>query len=104
MTLFSHNPMKQLLLEILDFLRYKVDTDQCTAEEIRKFADIATEQLDTLATTKEIAKFYGESESNVRNILARRVIPKEHKPKCKVYFSFNLFAKLKPKSWHRAND
>lgn len=101
MTLFSQNPIKQLLLEILDFLRYKVDTDQCTAEEIRKFAVIATEQLDTLATTKEIAEFYGESESNVRNILARRVIPKSHKPKRKVYFSFNLFAKLKPKSWKR---
>lgn len=104
MTLFSHNPIKQLLLEILDFLRYKVDTDQCTAEEIRKFANIATEQLGTLATTKEIAEFYGESESNVRNILARRVIPKEYKPKRKVYFSFNLFAKLKPKSWKRKED
>lgn len=104
MTLFSQNPTKKLLSEILAFLKYKVDTDQCTMEEIRKFADIAVEQLDTLATTKEIAEFYGESESNVRNILARRVIPKEHKPKRKVYFSFNLFAKLKPKSWHRAND
>ena len=103
MTLFSENPAKKILLEILDFLRYKVDTDQCTAEEIRKFSDIAIEQLDTLATTKDIADFYGESESNVRNILARRVIPKEHKPKRKVYFSFNLFAKLKPKSWRRAN-
>lgn len=104
MTLFSENPTKKILLEILDFLRYKVNTDQCTAEEIRKFADIATEQLDTLATTKEIADFYGESESNVRNILARRYIPKEKKPKRKVYFSFNLFAKLKPKSWSRANN
>ena len=104
MTLFSNNPIKTLLLEVLDFLKYKVETDQCTAEEIRKFADIATEQLDTLATTKEIAEFYGESESNVRNILARRVIPKEHKPKRKVYVSFNLFAKLKPKSWKHSND
>lgn len=104
MTLFSNNPIKALLLEVLDFLKYKVETDQCTAEEIRKFADIATEQLDTLATTKEIAEFYGESESNVRNILARRIIPKEYKPKRKVYVSFNLFAKLKPKSWKRSND
>lgn len=104
MTLFSESPTKKILLEILDFLRYKVDTDQCTAEEIRKFADIATEQLDTLATSKEIAEFYGESESNVRNILARRVIPKSRKPKRKVYFSFNLFAKLKPKSWKRREE
>ena len=101
MTLFSQNPMKQILLEILDFLRYKVDTDQCTAEEIRKFSDIATEQLDTLATTEDIAKFYDQPLYNVHNILKRRPIPKDKQPKRKVYFSFNLFAKLKPKSWKR---
>ena len=31
-----------------------------------------------------------------------RPIPKDKTPKRKVYFSFNLFAKLKPKSWKRA--
>ena len=60
MTLFSQNPVKALLLEVIDFLRYKVETDQCTAEELRKFTDIATEQLDTLASTQEIADFYGQ--------------------------------------------
>lgn len=104
MTLFSHNPTKKLLLEILDFLRYKVDTDQCTAEEIRKFADIATEQLDTIATTQEIADFYGEKVENVHNVLKRRPIPKDKRPTKRIYFSFNLFAKLKPKSWKRSND
>lgn len=103
MTLFSQNPTKKLLLEILDFLRYKVDTDQCTAEEIRKFSDIAIEQLDTLATTEDIAKFYDQPLYNVHNILKRRPIPKDKQPKRRVYFSFNLFASLKPKSWKRKN-
>ena len=101
MTLFSQNPTKKLLSEILAFLKYKVETDKCTAEEIRKFSDIAIEQLDTLATTKEIADFYGQSVRNVHNILERRPIPKDKKPTRRVYFSFNLFAKLKPKSWKR---
>lgn len=101
MTLFSQNPTKKLLLEILDFLRYKVDTDQCTAEEIRKFSDIAIEQLDTLATTEDIAKFYDQPLYNVHNILKRRPIPKDKLPKRRVYFSFNLFASWKPKSWKR---
>lgn len=104
MTLFSNNPTKKLLLEILDFLRYKVDTDQCTAEEIRKFADVATQELDTLATTEDIAKFYGQPLYNVHNILKRRPIPKEKQPKRKVYFSFNLFASLKPKSWKKKEE
>ena len=97
-------PFKNVLLDVLDFLRYKVETDQCTAEEIRKFSDIATDQLDTLATTKEIADFYGVSESNVRNVLARRYISKEQKPKRKVYFSFSLFSKIKPQSWKRKEE
>ena len=101
MTLFSQNPTKKLLLEILDFLRYKVDTDQCTMEEIRKFSDIAIEQLDTLATTEDIAQFYDQPLYNVHNILKRRPIPKDKQPKRRVYFSFNLFASLKPKSWKR---
>ena len=97
-------PFKNVLLDILDFLRYKVETDQCTAEEIRKFSDIATDQLDTLATAKEIADFYGESEGNVRNVLARRYISKGQKPKRKVYFSFSLFSKIKPQSWKRKEE
>lgn len=100
----GYNHSKQLLREILHFLDFKVETNQCTAEEIRKFSNIATEQLDTLATTKEIADFYGESESNVRNVLARRYISKEQKPKRKVYFSFNLFSKIKPQSWKRKEE
>ena len=100
MPLFQ-NPTKKILLEILDFLHYKVDNDKCTAEEILKFANVAVEELDTLASIKDIADFYGESESNVRNILSRRYIPREQKPQRKVYFSFNLFAKLKPKSWKK---
>lgn len=99
----DYNHSKQLLREILHFLDFKVDTNQCTAEEIRKFADIAIEQLDTLATTKEIADFYGQSVKNVHHILERRPIPKDKKPTRRVYFSFNLFAKLKPKSWERSN-
>ena len=101
MTLFSENPTKKVLLEIIDFLKYKILNDQCTAEEIRKFADVAIEQLDTLATTEDIANFYGQPLYNVHNILNRRPIPKDKKPKRKVYFSFNLFATMKPKSWKK---
>ena len=101
MTLFSENPTKKLLLEIIDFLKYKVVTDQCTPEELRKFADVTTQQLDTMASTEEIAKYYGQKLSNVHNVLNRRPIPKDKKPKKKIYFSFNLFATLKPKSWNK---
>lgn len=104
MTLFSDNPTKKLLLEIIDFLHYKVETDQCTMEELQKFCHIAYSELDTLATTQDIANFYGQSLDNVHNVLKRRPIPKDKMPKRKVYFSFNLFASLKPKSWKRKEE
>ena len=96
--------MKQVLLEIIDFLKYKVETNQCTPEEIRKFADIAISGLDTQATIQEIADFYGQTPKNVHNVLDRRPIPKDKRPKRKVYVSFNFFSSLKPKSWKKKEE
>lgn len=92
---------KKTLLEVLGFLMYKVETNQCTAEEIRKFSDIAIKELDTQASIQEIADFYGQTPKNVHNVLYRRPIPKDKKPKRKVYFSFGLFSSLKPDSWQK---
>ena len=93
--------MKQLLLNIIDFLRYKVDNDQCTADDLRKFSDIATEMLDTKATIDELSEFYGQSRSNVSNVISRRPIPKDKKPKRRVYYNFAWFSLIIPESWKR---
>lgn len=96
--------MKQVLLEILDFLKYKVETNQCTLEEIRKYADVAINELDTQASIQDIAEYYGQTTKNVHNVLDRRPIPKDKKPKRKVYVSFNFFSSLKPKSWKKKEE
>ena len=96
--------MKQTLIEILDFLKYKVETNQCTPEEIRKYADVAINELDTQASIQDIAKYYGQTTKNVHNVLDRRPIPKDKKPKRKVYVSFNFFSSLKPKSWKKKEE
>lgn len=93
--------MKQILLNILDFLRYKVDNDQCTADDLRKFSDIATEMLDTKATIDELSEFYGQSRSNVSNVISRRPIPKDKKPKRRIYYNFAWFNSIIPDSWKR---
>lgn len=93
--------MKHILLNILDFLRYKVDNDQCTAEEIRKFSDIATKELNTSATIDELSDFYGQSRSNVSNVISRRPIPKDKKPKRRIYYNFAWFNSIIPDSWKR---
>ena len=93
--------MKHTLLNILDFLRYKVDNDQCTAEELRKFSDIATKELNTSATIDELSDFYGQSRSNVSNVISRRPIPKDKKPKRRIYYNFAWFNSIIPDSWKR---
>lgn len=95
------NEAQDLLLDIIDFVEFQVKSGKCTKETIDKWASVVSEQLDTLATTQEIADFYGQRLDNVHNILKRRPIPKDKQPKRRVYFSFNLFASLKPKSWKR---
>jgi hypothetical protein len=94
--------MKHILLNILDFLRYKVDNDQCTPEEIRKFSDIATKELNTSATIDELSDFYGQSRSNVSNVISRRPIPKDKKPKRRIYYNFAWFSSIIPDSWKRS--
>ena len=93
--------MKHILLNILDFLRYKVDNDQCTPEELRKFSDIATKELNTNATIDELSEFYNQSRSNVSNVISRRPIPKDKKPKRRVYYNFAWFSSIIPDSWKR---
>ena len=91
--------MKHTLLNILDFLRYKVDNDQCTPEELRKLSDIATKELNTSATIDELSDFYGQSRSNVSNVISRRPIPKNKKPKRRIYYNFAWFNSIIPDSW-----
>lgn len=95
------NETQDLLLDIIDFVGFQVKSGNCTKETIDKWASVVSDQLDTLATTKEIADFYGQKVENVHNVLKRRPIPKDKQPKRRVYFSFKLFASLKPKSWQR---
>lgn len=92
-------PAKRVLLEVLDYLRFQVDNDCCTPEEIRSFANFAENELDIQCTTHDIAERYKQSPSNVRNVMSRNFMPK---PKRRVYYSFSKFIKYIPKSWVRS--
>lgn len=97
------NDTQDFLLDVLDFAAYKIRKGGCTKDTIDRWANVVARELDVDATTADIAQHYGQKVENVHNVLKRRPIPKDKKPTRKVYFSFNLFAKLKPKSWHKAN-
>lgn len=51
--------MKKAVLEIIDYLRYQVVNDKCTAEELRSIYELTSESLKVSATIDDLAEFYG---------------------------------------------
>lgn len=93
-----NNPFKQALLDTLDFIKHKVDNDACTPEEMQSVFRLLQEHTINKATTQDIADFYGQSKSNVRNIASRWGIKGESRR----YYDFNQLQKFIPKSWRKA--
>ena len=87
---------KRIVLEFLDFLRYKVENDKLTMEEMEGMARLFEEHLPLVGTADDFARFYGQSKTNVSSLLNRRMI---QKPIRRVFHSFNSFRKVIPKSW-----
>lgn len=91
--------IKNVLLEIIDFYRYKIDNDKCTSEDMMAAFNLLHDNAVSEATIKEIADFYGQSESNVRNVVSRKSVSK---PKRAVLYNFIDVTKIIPKSWRRS--
>lgn len=90
--------IKQVILDILDYLKLQVAEDRCTPEELRSMYDTITDNIAIDATIADIARHYGQSESNVRNVAARSYVGK---PKRRVFYNFLKFAKCAPTTWHK---
>lgn len=90
--------IKELLLEILDYYRYKILNDGCTQAEMKSLYKVLSENVTSQATIKDIADFYGQSESNVRNVICRNFV---EPPQRRVHYNFHSFIKFVPKSWRK---
>ena len=84
------------LAGILEFASERARNGQMTLEEVRSWLEMLMERSTLWATVEELADFYGQSEHNVRCLINRRYIGK---PKRRVYYSFNQFSRIIPKSW-----
>lgn len=91
--------LKHNLSEILGYIKYKLDNDLCTPEEIESVSRMVQENLELHGTIEDIAKFYGVPESKVRNTINRKMI---EKPKRRVYYRFLSFMKIVPKKWRNS--
>lgn len=91
--------LKHNLSEIIGFIKYKVDNDLCTPEEIEAVSKMAMENLKLYGTIEDLAKFYEVPESKIRNTINRKMI---EKPKRRVYYRFLSFMKIVPAKWRKS--
>lgn len=85
-----------LLLEFLDFLKYKIANGSLTKTEIDSIFNTFVENSSICGTIDDLARFYHQSPNNIKVVINRKLLSK---PKRKVLYSFNDFAKVKPNSW-----
>lgn len=89
---------KRIVLEFLDFLKYKVENDLLAMEDIDSIASAIMENLKIVGTLDDLSIFYGQSKTNVSSVIKRRMI---QKPQRRVYYSFNAFSKIVPEKWKK---
>lgn len=93
--------VKSYLKDIIAFYEHKIDNDECSLEEMVSIAEAVGKSIDVRGTISEFAEFYGQSESNVRNVINRRPIPPGERPERKMTYRFGWFASMVPSSWKR---
>ena len=90
---------KQILSEILDFYKYKVDNNLCTPEEIDAASKLLQENMEIYGTLDDFSTFYGKSKDAVSSVIKRRMF---EKPKRNVVlYPFRAFQKIIPNSWRK---
>ena len=92
----SNIDAKKILLEILDYYKYKIDNNFTTMDEINSVVKVLEENMEISGTIEDFAKFYGVTEGNVRATINRKLIAK---PKRRVLYPFHLFRKIVPEKW-----
>ena len=92
------NFAKEIILEFLDFLRFKVENDRLTMEEADSIAKTLEEGINLTGTLDDLSEFYGQPKTNIKTVICRKLLSK---PQRRVFYSFNAFRKVIPQRWRR---
>lgn len=88
----------KLLSEILGYYKYKVDNNLCTMDEMNDALKALENNMEIHGTIDDFAKFYDVPAGNVRATISRKLLAK---PKRKVLYPFQKFAKIVPEKWRK---
>lgn len=91
------NFAKRIILEFLDFIRYKVENDALTMDEADSIARTLQSEMRLSGTADDLARFYGKSKTNVTTVIDRKMLSR---PRRVVLHSFNEFRAAAPMGWH----
>lgn len=91
----SSEVVKEIKL-LLAFAYKQADDGSCTHESLVRMRNVLADALNVDASISDLSKHFGQSESNVSNVIARHMVSK---PKRKVFYKFSDFLKIAPKSW-----
>lgn len=90
--------LKEIIIDFLDYLKYKVENDKLTLQEADSLAKTIESGLELTGTADDFSDYYRRPRSNVHVVINRKMLSK---PKRRVFYSFNEFRKLIPKSWKK---
>jgi hypothetical protein len=91
------NYAKRIILEFLDYIRYKVENDRLTLEEADTIAKTLQGEMRLTGTADDFSRFYGKTKTNVTTVIDRKMLSK---PRRMVMHSFNEFRNAVPSGWY----
>ena len=92
----AKSTIKAIVSEFLGYLKYKVDNDLMTMEDITAIAKVIQGGLDVRGTAEDFAGYFGKTTDDVRHVIHNSVLDK---PVRRVYYSFAKFLKGVPQRW-----
>ena len=92
---------KRIILEFLDYLRFKIENDRLTMEEVESLAKVLSQNLHLTGTIDDFANFFGKSKNNINVLINRKVFAK---PFRRVYYDFGPILKAAPENWLKNYD
>lgn len=88
--------MRDALADFLGMLAHKARTGQLTDADAEAIYMAIRDAGGIRATVRDIAGYYGQTETNVRHVINRNLLPA---PQRRVYYDFAAFRARVPSKW-----
>ena len=88
--------VREALGDFLGILELKVRNGEINMDDARAILEAIEASGGVHATVKDLAKYYNQSEDNVRHVIHRNLLPA---PRRMVYYDFGSFREKVPPRW-----